>query len=591
MRRRRNRNLGSLRLTTPPNDLHFLFATIVERRPSALHRDPHSSYPAEGDDMGDSMRGSVSFQGALRIGALLILTATAAQAADRPFYRQAQNAFYNLPVRDRNEAFLELMATGDFVAMASSDFSPRLYDATAQFQNMHGLQPSGVLTPETRYALSAVGGGIFNSWGLEFLDHPFADAAVVVPGRTGLEQTSTGHGIALENRRHTMSVAFAFFGDGESTLQSVFDNLTRPAPGRDVAMQVLKPEFLAVAGTNGGMRNYSRYIPVTGGIAGFTLSWNPNAFPNADRIAVVMANELYSRRMVGGDMFARLPGDASPISPGADDGSVQRQREAQQEGQRQAQQQAEQERQQAQQRYFDQLRQQQEEAENKKRLQDETRRAAEERARIAREAEDARRAKAEADRRVAQEQIRAAHLATAKAASDDTLRDAADFIKANRDDPQLMDHLQAIADLKTTAAGSDPDALDRGRSGLQARLKADPIYSAWEERQVAEHRRTEERDLRDTLTAMSVQKRFLIDQVAADPTGAYAGKLLGLVKEIDAVRAAPTLAPAQSLVGRIDTAIQDAHLGQRYAEARDDFRRQAGEGALQTETAVASPKP
>ena len=79
----------------------------------------------------------------LRGGALLFLAATAAQAADRPFYRQAQNAFYGLPARDRNEAYLELMATGDFVAMASSDFGPRLYDATAQFQEMHGLQPSG----------------------------------------------------------------------------------------------------------------------------------------------------------------------------------------------------------------------------------------------------------------------------------------------------------------------------------------------------------------------------------------------------------------------------------------------------------------
>ena len=536
------------------------------------------------------MRGGDGWRGALRAGALL-LAATAAQAADRPFYRQAQNAFYSLPARDRNEVYLELMATGDFGAMASSDFGPRLYDAIAQFQEMHGLQPSGVLTGETRGALSAVGGRVFNSWGMEFLDHPFADAAVAVPGRTGLEQTSTGHGVALENRRHTMSVAFAFFGDGEATLQSVFDNLTRPAPGRDIAMQVLKPEFLAVAGTSGAMRNYSRYIPVSGGIAGFTLSWNPSAFPNADRIAVVMANELYPRRMVGGDMFARLPGEASPISPGADDGSVQRQREAQEAAQRQAQQQAEQERQEAQQRYVEQRRQQQEEAENRKRVQDEARQAAEERARIARQADEARKAREAEERRLAQEQITAAHLATAQAAASDALKDAADFVRANHDDPQLMDHLQAITDLKAAVAGSDPDALDRGRSGMQVRLKADPVYAGWEERQVAEHRRAEERDLHDTLAALSVQKRFLIDQVAADPTGASAGKLLGLVREADAVSAAPTLASAQSLVGRIDAAIQDANLGQRYREARDNVHQQASEGVAPASIILASPKP
>ena len=537
------------------------------------------------------MRSGDGLRVALRAGALLLLAATAVQGADRPFYRQAQNAFYGLPTRDRNEIYLELMATGDFVAMASSEFGSRLYDATVQFQEMHGLQPSGVLTDETCAALSTIGGRIFNSWGMEFLDHPFAEAAVAVPGRVGLKTTSTGHGVALGNKRHTMSLAFAFFGDGEATLQNVFDNLTHPAPGREITMQVLKPEFLVVAGTSGGMRNYSRYIPVQGGIAGFTLSWNPNAFPNADRIAVVMANELYPRRMVGRDLFARLPGDASPISPGPDDSLVQRQREAQDEARRQSQQQADVERQQAQLRYLEQVRQQQAEAENRKRIQDDARRAAEERARIARENEAAHKDKVEADRRIAQEQIRVARLATAQAAAADALKDAADFVRANHDDPQLIDHLQAIADLKTVAAGFDPDAVDRGRSGMQAHLKADPVYTGWEERQVVEHRRAEERDLRDTLAALSVQRRFLVDQMAADPTGAYAGKLLGLVREADAASAAPALASAQSLVGRIDAAIQDANLGQRYALARKDSRKQAGDGPAPADVVVASPKP
>ncbi len=321
------------------------------------------------------------------------------------------------------------------------------------------------------------------------------------------------------------------------------------------------------------------------------MAGSPGAFPNADRIAVVMANELYARRMVGGDMFAGLPGDVSPISSGADDGSVQRQREAQEETQRQAQQQAELERQQAQQRYADQVRAQKEEAENRKRVQEAARQAAEDRARVAREAQDIRKAKAEADRRVAQEQIRAAHFVSAQAAASDALKDAADFVKANHDDPQLMDHLQAIADLNTASTGSDADVLDRGRSGLQARLKADPVYAGWEEQQVAEHRRAEERDLRDTLATLSVQRRFLVDQVAANPTGTYAGKLLGLVKEADGTSAAPVLASAQSLVGRIDAAIRDANLSQRFALTRDAVLKPASVGAAPTDAAVASPKP
>lgn len=88
-----------------------------------------------------------------------------------------------------------------------------------------------------------------------------------------------------------------------------------------------------------------------------------------------------------------------------------------------------------------------------------------------------------------------------------------------------------------------------------------------------------------------MQRRFLVDQVAADPTGAYAGKLLDLAREADVASAAPALAAAQVLVGRIDAAIQSANLGQRYALARDDGSKQAVGGPAPTGTAIASPKP
>ncbi len=254
----------------------------------------------------------------------LVLTSITnhAEAAQRPYMPQAQAAFDRMPARDRNEIFLELMATGDFNAMASNDFGGRLYDATASFQVKQGIDPTGVLTPETQQALSAVGGRIFNSWGFEFLDHPFAPASVAVPGRFGLSRSPTQHGFALENRKRTMSVDFSFFPDSEATLASVFGNLTRTASGRRVDMKVIRPTFLAVAGGTDKTSTYSRYIVVRGGIAGFTLSWNNDAFPNGVRVAVVMANELYPRHMVSdsgqqADIFEALPSDSDPFDPPA----------------------------------------------------------------------------------------------------------------------------------------------------------------------------------------------------------------------------------------------------------------------------------
>ncbi len=143
-----------------------------------------------------------------------------------------------------------------------------------------------------------------------------------------------------------------------------------------------------------------------------------------------MANELYPRRMVGGDMFAGLPGDASPISPGADDGSVQRQREAQEAAQRQAQQQAEQERQQAQQRYFEQLRQQQEEAETGSASRTTPDGPRTSRRACAREAEEARKARRRPTAASPRSRSGPLIFASAQAAATDALKDAADFVKS-----------------------------------------------------------------------------------------------------------------------------------------------------------------
>ena len=218
--------------------------------------------------------------------------AALAQSAGRPYFAQARAAFETMVARQRNEAFLELMATGNYNAMASGRFGPRLYDATASFQAENGLAESGVLTGETRATLSAVGGPIINSWRLQFVDHPLAPAAIVVPNHFGLVRSSTARGLAFENRNRTMSVDFSFFGAGEASLGDVFTRLTQPTPGRRIDFTVLQPTYFAVAGGTATTSHYTRFIVVEGGIAGFTLSWNLSAYPNGGRIAVVMANEL-----------------------------------------------------------------------------------------------------------------------------------------------------------------------------------------------------------------------------------------------------------------------------------------------------------
>ena len=521
----------------------------------------------------------------LRTGLALALVALPmaafAQSAGRPYFAQAQVAFETMAARQRNEAFLELMATGDYNAMASGRFGPRIYDATASFQAENGVAESGVLTAETRAALSAVGGPIINSWRLQFVDHPLAPAAIVVPNRFGLVRSSTARGLAFENRNHTMSVDFSFFGAGDASLADVFTRLTQPTPGRRTDFTVLQPTFFAVAGGTATTSHYTRFIVVEGGIAGFTLSWNLGAYPNGGRIAVVMANELYPRHMVSNDgatpdMLDAMPGDhgdaaspnlmaesRAPLNAGSEALSEQALRSNEE------------------------LKQKAEAA--RAAQQALAQQAEEERARIAQQQEDDRRIRLAAERaarEAAAARLKSERLVGVSAAAKSKLDEAAGFVKANRDNPHLLDHLQRIADVTTVLSGTEPEPIERKTAALTAELAADPIYVAYAAQQAVERKRETERSLVDATRALTLQKTFLIGAVAQDPVAPAAATLLRLARQADATLAKPELAATQTLVGTIDAAIANAELASSFAAARAEAEKASSANGLTQSSAA-----
>ncbi len=179
------------------------------------------------------------------------------------------------------------------------------------------------------------------------------------------------------------------------------------------------------------------------------------------------------------------------------------------------------------------------------------------------ERDDAERARQEAVGRLKDER-----LARARAEAQRLRGEAGEFVKANRDDPQLMDHLQHIADVGAALPGSEPATIERATSMLSADLAADPIYAAYAERRRIDKARDHERNLAVALSTLRVQRGFLVGEVVKDPTGDDAAAFLSLAKKADAVLEAPELVHAQTVMGAIDAAIAKAKMTDRYEEAR-----------------------
>ncbi len=175
---------------------------------------------------------------------------------------------------------------------------------------------------------------------------------------------------------------------------------------------------------------------------------------------------------------------------------------------------------------------------------------------------------AESARQEAAGRLKNERLARARTEAEKLRREAGEFVKANRDDPQLMDHLQHIADVGAALPGSEPATIERATSLLSADLASDPIYAADAERRRLDKARDDQRNLTIALSTLRVQRGFLVGEVVKDPTGDDASAFLSLAKQAGAVLEAPELVHAQTVMGAIDAAIARAKMTDRYEEAK-----------------------
>ncbi len=152
-------------------------------------------------------------------------------------------------------------------------------------------------------------------------------------------------------------------------------------------------------------------------------------------------------------------------------------------------------------------------------------------------------------------------------AAKQTIADASAFVKTNRDDPQLMDHLGRIAELNAALTATDPEVVEGKTSALTTAIAADPAYAAFGAQRAADQQRETARYLGDAVRTLKAQRSFLVGAVAQDPTSPQAARFLTLAKQADAVLASPDLDHAQTAMGTIEAAIKDAGLRDAYATA------------------------
>lgn len=164
--------------------------------------------------------------------------------------------------------------------------------------------------------------------------------------------------------------------------------------------------------------------------------------------------------------------------------------------------------------------------------------------------------------------LRVDRLAAARGAAGRAIDDAAGFVKANADDPHVLDFVQRITDLRVATAADDPGQIERATAAMASDLKADPAYQAYEARVSVERQRENAHYLDEAMHTLGIQKGVLVQALIQDPTSSLAGDYLSLEKQAAAALAAPDLEQAKTVIGLIDAVFAKGRLNASYELAK-----------------------
>jgi serine protease Do len=206
-------------------------------------------------------------------------------------YRVAQTNFNRLPIQQRYEMQALLGVAGYWPAVASDQFSHRLFEAVGQFQAANGFPASGILTSDQMDRIRQIADPILVYWQLSMVRHPIAGLPLWVPFGVGFNQIPTRSGVDFESPNKLASISFNFFPNGN--LGSTYARLLNVA-GLRPSYNKLKDNFFAIVMEGGGRTAYSRYQAIRSGIIGFTLSWTQddaqNAVLHGERLATLISD-------------------------------------------------------------------------------------------------------------------------------------------------------------------------------------------------------------------------------------------------------------------------------------------------------------
>jgi peptidoglycan hydrolase-like protein with peptidoglycan-binding domain len=222
------------------------------------------------------------------------LIAGSASAAPAPAKKTANpdpvaGSYAAIPAADRMAIQADLIWTGDYNGIVDGEFGERAVGAVKAFQKRSGGKETGILNPPERAALAAAAKAKQDAVGWRMVDDGATGAHLGVPAKLVPQSSRSTTGSRWTLGRGEAQVETFRVADPGTTLKSVFETQKAMA-GRQIAYNVLRPDFFVISGRQGLRKFYVRAHARDSEVRGVSVVYDQAMEGTWDPLVIAISN-------------------------------------------------------------------------------------------------------------------------------------------------------------------------------------------------------------------------------------------------------------------------------------------------------------
>ena len=197
--------------------------------------------------------------------------------------------YATMPESERMTIQSDLIWTGDYNGIVTSDFGDNSVAAVKSFQKRNGGPETGILNPDERGKLAESARSKRANAGWRVVDDRATGARLGLPGKLVPQSSQGAGGTHWQSARGEVQVET--FRAAGTTLAAVLDRVRKEPANRRTEYQVVKPDFFVVSGQQGGVKKfYVRAEVRDTEVRGVTILYDVAMENTLDRIVVAMSS-------------------------------------------------------------------------------------------------------------------------------------------------------------------------------------------------------------------------------------------------------------------------------------------------------------